>query len=126
LTLIDDIRRGLAALGYKLDGSRFEVALPRERMQRLELAERDGVARLSTVVASAGAASRLDAGPLQLLFQNRYTELVQFGVDGRGRWIAETVLPPGAVTTAEIGLYVNALATAADRLEQVVSGRDVY
>jgi hypothetical protein len=124
--LIDEIRCSLETLGFELDRGRFTVELPRERMQTLELVEREGVVRLSTVVASAGAASRSDAGPLQLLFQNRYTELVQFGVDGRGRWVAETVLPPAPVTPAEIGLHVNALANAADRLEQVVSGRDAY
>jgi hypothetical protein len=123
--LIDDIRRSLATLGHELGGSRFEVALPGERTQTLELVERDGVARLSTVVASAGAASRSGVGPMQLLFHNRYTELVQFGMDGRGRWIAETVLPAGA-KPAEIEVYVSALAHAADRLEQVVSGKDVY
>ena len=61
-----------------------------------------------------------------LLRQNRFSELVEFTVDGRHRWIAQAVLPPGDVGPDELVMYVRALATAADRMEEIVSGKDVY
>jgi hypothetical protein len=121
-----DIVRLFRSAGFTMRHGEFEVPLPRERAQTIQVAYADGLLRLSSIVASRSAAEGMEEGPMLLLRQNRFTEFVEFTMDGRHRWIAQTVLPPGKIEPDELGVYVRALAMAADGMEEIVSGKDVY
>ena len=56
--------------------------------------------------------------------RNRLTSLVGFRIDGRGRLLAEAAVPKIGLTADEFKIYLHAVASEADRLELVFTGRD--
>ena len=63
--------------------------------------------------------------PLQLWQRNRTTSLVGFRIDARDRVLGETHVPAEGLTPAEFMLYLKTIAEECDRLEWVLTGRDV-
>lgn len=57
--------------------------------------------------------------------RNRGNAIVGFRIDTRGRLIAEAVAPTIGLTAAEFENYLVAVAAEADRMELVLTGRDV-
>ena len=57
--------------------------------------------------------------------RNRGNAIVGFRIDGRGRLIAEAVAPNIGLTGEEFQVYLLAVASEADRMELVLTGRDV-
>jgi hypothetical protein len=57
--------------------------------------------------------------------RNRHVDVVDFRIDGHGRLIAEAVVATEGLTPDEWRLYALAIATAADQLEYLLTGRDV-
>jgi hypothetical protein len=56
--------------------------------------------------------------------RNRLTSLVGFRIDARGRLLAEAAVPKIGLTGDEFKIYLRAVASEADRLELVFTGRD--
>lgn len=57
--------------------------------------------------------------------RNRAVKLVGFRVDARGRLVAEARVPKHGLTPDEFRTYVSAVATEADRLELILTGKDI-
>lgn len=57
--------------------------------------------------------------------RNRGNAIVGFRIDARGRLIAEAVAPNIGLTDDEFQTYLMAVASEADRMELVLTGRDV-
>lgn len=57
--------------------------------------------------------------------RNRGNAIVGFRIDTRGRLLAEAVAPNIGLTAAEFENYLLAVAAEADRMELVLTGRDV-
>jgi hypothetical protein len=57
--------------------------------------------------------------------RNRAVKLVGFRVDVRGRLLAEARVPKHGLKPDEFRIYLMAVATEADRLELMLTGRDV-
>jgi hypothetical protein len=57
--------------------------------------------------------------------RNRVSNLVGFRVDGQKRMLAEVVLPTIGLTADEFLIYLMAIASEADRMELVLTARDV-
>jgi hypothetical protein len=56
--------------------------------------------------------------------RNRVSHLVGFRVDRQRRVIAEAVMPTETLTSEEFEAYLLAVASEADRMELVLTGRD--
>ena len=57
--------------------------------------------------------------------RNRGNAIVGFRVDNKKRLVAEAVAPKLGLTQEEFQIYLLAVASEADRMEQVLTGRDV-
>ena len=119
-----ELTRLLLQCGFTVNGDQFIVTLPNRRMQKISFADTPSGYRLWTTVATPKAAKKVAQGAFMLLRQNRFSELVEFTIDKRGGWIAQAGLPLDAPSKSELVTYIHALAGAADRLEQIISGSD--
>jgi hypothetical protein len=100
---------------------RFEDG--RRQVVFVEEADTDSL-RLWSVVARPAAVSELESPDLDAWRRNRYSELVGFSVDQRGRMIGETWVPAASLSADEWGYLVRNLARACDRYEYLLTGRD--
>ena len=121
-----DLRDIIAGLGYTVENERLVVSLPGRRSQMITVRATEDAIEFITPVASARAVEEAGKGPIWLMELNRHSELVQYCIDERGRWVARSGMPPGAVDARELHIRVTALAGAADRVEQAISGKDLY
>lgn len=90
------------------------------RLQRHE----DGL-RFEATVATARTLARMNEDPARWAWRrNRASSLVGFRVDQK-RLIAEAIAPTIGLTETEFLVYLRAVAAEADRMELVLTGRDV-
>jgi hypothetical protein len=95
----------------------------RKHVVRLQIVP-DGV-RFEATVATARTLENMDEDPARWAWRrNRASSLVGFRVDGK-RLVAEAVAPAVGLTGAEFLVYLRAVAAEADRMELVLTGRDV-
>jgi hypothetical protein len=120
-----DWRRLAREARLTIDERIIEVGLDYGGRQRIYVDEAaDGSIRLWSVVAGPAALRELEEPYLDAWRRNRVTELVGFTIDQRGRMIGETWVPTAGLTSEEWKIYVMALATACDRFEYLVTGKD--
>ncbi len=82
----------------------------------------------ATVLGQAGFRVFEDMGQVASLYAwrlNRTSRLVGIRVDSRDRFVAEAAVPKAGLTTDEMRRYLRVVAAGADRLELVLTGRDV-
>lgn len=112
--------------GLRLREGAIEVHGADERVQRVSVAEDEsGSLRIWAVVARRSVVERLHKPELVAWVRNRHVEIVDFRIDGHGRLIAEAVAATAGLTAEEWGFYARMVATTADRLEYLLTGRDV-
>ncbi len=129
--MANELERWLKAL----DRQQFDVAgssvtcwfgdhdTNRRHVVRLQMMP-DGV-RFEATVATARTLESMDEDPVRWAWRrNRASSLVGFRVDQR-RLIAEAVAPAAGLTGDEFLVYLRAVAAEADRMELVLTGRDV-
>ncbi len=56
--------------------------------------------------------------------RNRFSDLIGFKIDGRGRLVGEAWVPVAGLDAEEWALYVGTVARTCDRVEYLLSGRD--
>lgn len=95
------------------------------RRHRVEIIEEEDAYRFVAIVAHTAAVARMSGPSLFAWRRNRSSRLVGFRVDRKGRLIGEAWAPKAGLTAAEFQLQLRAVATESDRLEQVLTGRDV-
>lgn len=108
-----------------LDQDVLEVLVSKERKQFVRVHEEGEDLVLTSRAALATDASDLEGLSLRLWERNRSTPLVGFRIDARGHVIAETVLPRVGLTRSEFHLAVRNLAEEADRLEYLLTGKNL-
>lgn len=84
----------------------------------------DGFLLTSFVVRGAVTRSMPDL-PLHLWQRNRTTSLVGFRIDARDRVVGESHVPTVGLTPDEFNLYLRTIAEECDRLEWILTGRDI-
>ncbi len=96
------------------------------RKQRVRLA-RDGDQYVFTSTVTGMVTRRPKARRnllLRIWSQNVASELVGFGIDGRGRLVGLCRHPAAHLDPDELQLYILALSRECDRLEWVLTGKD--
>lgn len=98
------------------------------RRHAVRVAEEPQGIRFEATIATRSAVDQLNARWSVYRWawrRNRGNAIVGFRIDPRGRLIAEAVAPTIGLTAAEFESYLMAVAAEADRMELVLTGRDV-
>lgn len=130
-----DLRRWLASL----DRRRFDAGdgcvvcwfgtKGESRRHEVRLADEGHQVRMEATIATRSHVARMADDEFSVYRwawrRNRGNAIVGFRVDRRERLIAEAVAPKIGLTDAEFETYLVAVAAEADRMELVLTGRDV-
>ena len=130
-----ELRRWLSGL----DRRRFDAAegsvtcwfgaKGESRRQEVRLVDEGHQVRMEATIATRSHVDRMGADGFSVYRwtwrRNRGNAIVGFRVDRRERLIAEAVAPKIGLTDAEFETYLLAVAAEAERMELVLTGRDV-
>lgn len=98
----------------------------RRHAVKVEPCENRDLVRLWSLAAQGADLRELRTVPSIFAWtRNRHSDLVAFKVDGRGRLIGEVWVPTAGLSADEWTLWVCTLAQACDRMEYMLTGRDV-
>ena len=121
-----DLKRLCRSAGLKLDGDQIFVEFDSGRGQRVSVEEADDESLMvRSVVAKPRALREVEDVALRAWVCNRGTRLVGFQLDRRGRLMGHAWVPRQGLTPEEFALYVRVVARECDRLEYLLTGRDV-
>lgn len=96
------------------------------RKHVVRVAEGDDDFTLEATIVGPSVLAQMDRSPqLDAWQRNRAVKLVGFRVDARGRLVAEARVPKHGLTSEEFRTYVLAVASEADRLELILTGKDI-
>jgi hypothetical protein len=109
----------------RFDGDEVIVVFENGREHRVRVRETDDVFEVHAVVARAGVVARIPDLPFRVWLHNRNTQLVSFRIDNRGRVYSEGWIPKAGVTAEEFQLVLRRVAAESDRLEFVLTGKDL-
>jgi hypothetical protein len=113
------------AAGLDVHDNAIEVRFADGRIQRLQVADdAAGTIRLWTVVARRAVVEQLKNPELYAWLRNRLVDLVDFRIDREGRMIGEASVATSGLAAEEWALYIRTVASASDRLEYLLTGRD--
>ena len=107
------------------EGDDVVVAFENQRTHRVRVREAEQHYELQAIVAKAAAVRDVKDLPLRIWQHNRAAQLVSFRIDGRGRVFAEGWIPKAGVTPEEFQLILRRVASESDRLEYLLTGKDV-
>jgi hypothetical protein len=113
--------------GIKVSGAELTVAFEDGRAHRVMVEEPPGRAeiRLWAVAARPSVLPEEAEGPHVVAWKrNRFSDLVGFKIDGRGRLVGEAWVPLAGLDAGEWATYVRTVAWSCDRLEYLLTGRD--
>ena len=110
---------------FELDGDDVVVRFENGRSHRARVKECDDVIEIHALVARAAAVNDVADLPLRLWLRNRSTQLVSFRIDSRGRVCAEGWVPKPGLTAEELQYVLHHVAAESDRLEFILTGKDV-
>ncbi len=120
-------RRLLARSKFVLRNGSIRVRLEEDHEQTVNVDETaDGQLRLWATVAGRTEAANHDQLELRVWQRNRFADLVGFVFDADGRLVGQSVIPLSGLTTTELALHIRAIASACDRFEHQLTGRDWY
>lgn len=122
-----DWRRLSRDAGFKVSGDELVVTFTDGRQHRVAVEERPDrqELRLSAVAARPSMLPADAEGPHVAAWKrNRFSDLVGFKIDGRGRLVGEAWVPVVGLDAEEWALYVGMVARTCDRVEYLLSGRD--
>ena len=124
---MSDWRRLSRKAGLRVTDNELVLTFSDGRQHRVTVEERPGREdlRLWAVAAQGAMLPDEPEGPqVHAWKRNRFSDLVGFKIDGRGRLVGEAWVPLAGLDAEEWTLYVNAVARACDRVEYLLSGRD--
>lgn len=120
-------RRLSQQAGFKVTGEELVVTFSDDRKHIVTVEERPDRRELR-LWAVAARPSMLPADPdgphVHAWKRNRFSDLVGFKIDSRGRLVGEAWVPIAGLGAEEWALYVNTLAGACDRVEYLLTGQD--
>jgi len=108
-----------------IDGDEVIVAFEGGRKHCVRVRETDEVYELHASVASAAAVREVRDLAVRVWRHNRAAQLVSFHIDTRDRVCAEGWMPRAGLTAEEFQLLLRRVAAESDRLEFILTGKDV-
>jgi hypothetical protein len=111
--------------GLVLCGNKLAARFKSGRGHVVSIDEKPDHYLLSAVVARRAVLEKLERPEIWAWRRNRSSALVGFRVDDRGRLLAESWVPKAGLSKDEFQTYVWTLAAEADRVEHLLSGRDL-
>ncbi len=111
--------------GLILSGNKIAVRFGSGRGHVVFVDETPDHYLLRAVAARRAVLETLERPEIWAWRRNRTSMLVGFRVDDRGRLLAESWVPKAGLSRDEFQTYVWTLAAEADRVEFLLSGRDV-
>jgi hypothetical protein len=108
-----------------VDGDTVVVRFADERHQHVRVLDEGDSLRVVGVVARRGVVEGLESIALRAWSRNRATQLVGFRLDDRGRLVGESWIPKAGLSGEELITYVRQVAAECDRLEYLLTGRDI-
>ena len=124
---MSDWRKLSREAGFKVSGDELEVVFSDGRQHRVtveEPADRQEVRLWAIAARPAMLPYDPEGAHVHAWKRNRFSDLVGFKIDGRGRLVGEAWVPLAGLGAEEWTLYVNTVARACDRVEYLLSGRD--
>jgi len=108
-----------------VDGGEINVQLAEGRHHVISVEETDDSLRLVGIVTRQAATAAIP-NLLPIIWEkNRALQLVGFRVDRRGRLVGEVLVPGAGLDADEFQLCVRTLAAECDRMEYLMTGKDV-
>ncbi len=108
-----------------VDGGEITVQLAEGRHHVISVEETDDGLRLLGIVTKQARTSEIE-NLLPIIWEkNRALQLVGFRVDRRGRLVGEVLVPRAGIDADEFQLCVRTLAAECDRMEYLLTGKDV-
>lgn len=111
--------------GLRVDGEEIEVRFADERHHRVRVDDEGDELRVVGVVARQSVVAGLRDVAVRAWRRNRSTQLVGFRIDEKGRLVGEARVPKAGLSPEELTIYVRQVATECDRLEYLLTGKDV-
>lgn len=108
-----------------VDNDDVIVKFDNGRQHRVHVVETDDTLEIHAIVARAAAVREVPELPQRLWIHNRAAQLISFRRDTRGRVAAHGWIPKAGLTAEEFRLIVQRVAAGSDRLEFILTGRDV-
>lgn len=106
-------------------GDDVDVTFTEGRRHRLSVQDNGDSYAVTGLVAKPAAASRVEDLSMQIWRRNRATPLVGFRIDGRGRVLGQAFIPKAGLSSEEFQQWLRVVAAECDRLELVLTGRDL-
>lgn len=113
------------AQGMTVDNDDVIVSFDNGRQHRVHVVETNDTLEFHAIVAKAAAVLDVPNLPQRLWLHNRAAQLVSFRLDTRNRVAAHGWLPKAGLTAGEFKLVVQRVAAGSDRLEFILTGKDV-
>jgi len=108
-----------------VDGGEITVQLAEGRHHMISVQETDDSFRLMGIVTRQAATAAIP-NLLPIIWEkNRALQLVGFRVDRRGRLVGEVLVPRAGIDADEFQQCVRTLAAECDRIEYLLTGKDV-
>lgn len=120
-----DWRRLCRAEGLQVQGDGVTVSFHGERRQRVRVLEADGAFLVYAVITGPAATRDLQDPALLAWQRNCLSRVVGLRVDDRGRLIGQAWVPLAGLEAHEFQLCVRTVAAESDRVEHLLTGRDV-
>ncbi len=129
--LLDEIaRRPPQGLQIERTPKGIIASTPAERTQKVRIVVRDDDVQLSAIAAPRSVVPETPKRRVPFLRRlweiNAHTDLVAFGLDGRGRVVGTCHHPLETLDREELELYLVALVRECDRLEWVLTAEDRF
>ena len=103
----------------------IKVSFKNERKHLVRAEEVNGELRIWAIIAGQAIVAQQKDIQLRIWQRNHISKLVSYRIDGRGRLIGEAWMPKLGLTPDEFRLYVRTVAAECDRLEYLLTGRDL-
>ncbi len=125
--LLQALVRSETGLHLELQANGVKVTFGDGRHQFIAVERRGEWYLLTSVVLGRARVEEIGRGQLlPFLWQrNRDTNVIAFNLDKRGRLIGQVEQLADTLDTAELAFYIKLLASDCDRLEYILSGRDI-
>jgi hypothetical protein len=107
------------------DGDTATVTFANDRKHIIRIEEADREYRVWAIIARQSIVAEQDDLQLRIWQRNHGSKLVSYRIDGKGRLIGEAWIPKAGLTEDEFRLYARTVAAECDRLEYLLTGRDI-
>jgi hypothetical protein len=120
-----DWRRFCRPKDLVVDGAEINVQLAEGRHHVIAVGETDECLQLVGIITRQAATAAIPDLLQTIWGKNRTTQLVGFRVDRKGRLVGETLVPRAGLEADEFQLCARTLAAECDRMEYLLTGKDV-